>query len=85
MTAENPHQCWLLSELTQIRTYAGAAQQIDMQSRLIVDLHLDSLEMLELVSAVEKYSQQPLDDNIWMAWYRVQDVLDYLEEANPRV
>lgn len=83
MTVENPHQCWLLSEIAQVRTYAGQAQNIDMQSRLIVDLHLDSLEMLELVSSVEKYSQQPLEDTIWMAWYRVQDVLDYLEAVCP--
>ncbi|CNK52676.1 acyl carrier protein [Yersinia mollaretii] len=83
MTVENPHQCWLLSELAQIRTYAFQAQNIDMQSRLIIDLHLDSLEMLELVSSVEKQSQQPLEDRIWMEWYRVQDVLDYLEAVCP--
>ncbi|EEQ11859.1 acyl carrier protein [Yersinia mollaretii] len=83
MTVENPHHSWLLSELAQIRTYAFQAQNIDMQSRLIIDLHLDSLEMLELVSSVEKQSQQPLEDTIWMAWYRVQDVLDYLEAVCP--
>lgn len=83
MTVENPHQCWLLSEIAQVRTYAGQTQNIDRQSRLIIDLHLDSLEMLELVSTVEKYSQQPLEDRIWMAWYRVQDVLDYLEAVCP--
>ncbi|CNI92524.1 acyl carrier protein [Yersinia mollaretii] len=83
MSVENPHQCWLLSELAQIRTYAFQAQNIDMQSRLIIDLHLDSLEMLELVSSVEKQSQQPLEDRIWMEWYRVQDVLDYLESVCP--
>lgn len=81
MKAENPHQCWLKSELTLIRAYAGATHHWDMQSRLIVDLHLDSLEMLELVSAVEKYTEQPLDDKTWMKWYRVQDVLDYLEQV----
>ncbi|WP_174847848.1 acyl carrier protein [Yersinia artesiana] len=81
MTTENPHQCWLKSELTQIRAYSGANQNWDMQSRLIVDLHLDSLEMLELVSAVEKYTEQPLDDKTWMTWYRVQDVMDYLEQV----
>ncbi|CRY56802.1 MULTISPECIES: hypothetical protein [Yersinia] len=82
MTIEHSHFCWLLDELTQIRSYAGQAQCIDRQSRLIIDLHLDSLEMLELVSSVEKYSQQPLEDRIWMEWYRVQDVLDYLVEAS---
>lgn len=75
-------QSWLLRELTQIRAYAGAAQSIDLQSRLIIDLHLDSLEMLELVSAVEKYTRQPLEDKTWMEWYRVQDVLDYLQEIS---
>lgn len=75
-------ESWLLHELTQIRAYAGAAQRIDLQSRLIIDLHLDSLEMLELVSAVEKYTQQPLEDKTWMEWYRVQDVLDYLQEIS---
>ncbi len=82
MTIENAHYCWLLNELTQIRSYAGQAQCIDRQSRLIIDLHLDSLEMLELVSSVEQYSQQPLEDRIWMEWYQVQDVLDYLVDAS---
>ncbi|CNK60479.1 acyl carrier protein [Yersinia enterocolitica] len=81
MKPENSQECWLKSELTQIRAYAGATQHWDMQSRLIVDLHLDSLEMLELVSSVEKHTEQPLQDEIWMKWYRVQDVLDYLEES----
>ncbi|WP_392433381.1 acyl carrier protein [Yersinia sp. HM-2024] len=81
MKSENSHQRWLKSELTEIRAYAGATQNWDMQSRLIIDLHLDSLEMLELVSAVEKYTEQPLDDKTWMTWHRVQDVLDYLEEV----
>ncbi|EPZ8126436.1 acyl carrier protein [Yersinia enterocolitica] len=81
MKPENSQECWLKSELTQIRAYAGATQNWDMQSRLIVDLHLDSLEMLELVSAVEKHTEQPLPDEIWMKWYRVQDVVDYLEEV----
>ena len=82
MTVEHSHYCWLLDELTQIRSYAGPAQCIDRQSRLIIDLHLDSLEMLELVSSVEKYSQQPLEDHIWMEWHQVQDVLDYLVGAS---
>lgn len=82
MTVKNSHQGWLLEELAQIRSYAGQAQHIDMQSRLIIDLHLDSLEMLELVSSVEQYSQQPLEDRIWMEWHQVQDVLDYLVAAS---
>jgi acyl carrier protein len=82
MKPENPQECWLKSELTQIRAYAPLAQRWDVQSRLIVDLHLDSLEMLELVSSVENYTQQPLEDKTWMTWYRVQDVLDYLETLN---
>ncbi|AJJ61912.1 acyl carrier protein [Yersinia aldovae] len=82
MQPENPQECWLKSELTQIRAYAGAIQSWDLQSRLIIDLHLDSLEMLELVSAVEKYTEQPLDDQTWMKWQRVQDVLDYLQQVS---
>ncbi|HHA0034242.1 TPA: acyl carrier protein [Yersinia enterocolitica] len=81
MKPENTQESWLRSELTQIRAYAGAVQEWDLQSRLILDLHLDSLEMLELVSAVEKHTEQPLDDKIWMTWSRVQHVLDYLEEV----
>lgn len=81
MKPENAQESWLRSELTQIRAYAGAVQDWNLQSRLILDLHLDSLEMLELVSAVEKHTEQPLDDKTWMTWSRVQDVLDYLEEV----
>ncbi|QHB33867.1 acyl carrier protein [Yersinia canariae] len=82
MSQINPQECWLKSELAQIRAYAGAAQSLDLQARLILDLHIDSLEMLELVSAVENHTQQPLDDKTWMEWYRVQDVLDYLTKGN---
>lgn len=81
MTEINPHQHWLQQELAQIRPYAVAKEtDFDLQARLLVDLHLDSLEMLELVSAVEKYMARPLEDKIWMQWYRLQDVLDHLNQ-----
>ena len=76
----NPHQHWLQQELAQIRPYAAKGADFDLQARLLVDLHLDSLEMLELVSAVEKYMARPLEDKIWMQWYRLQDVLDHLNQ-----
>ncbi len=65
-------------KLEQILTYYNQSLHINLQARLIVDLYIDSLEMLELVSAVEKYTQQLLEDKISMVWYRLQDILDYL-------
>ncbi|MCW6566900.1 acyl carrier protein [Yersinia ruckeri] len=53
------------------------------ESRLILDLHIDSLEMLELVIAVEKKTARPLADDIWLEWTTVKDVTDYLDLAEP--
>ncbi|UIN01457.1 acyl carrier protein [Yersinia ruckeri] len=52
------------------------------ESRLILDLHIDSLEMLELVIAVEKKTARPLADDIWLEWTTIKDVTDYLDLAN---
>ncbi|CDG47025.1 hypothetical protein [Serratia symbiotica] len=82
MSQGDRHHRWLEKELAQILTYSNQSPHINLQARLIVDLHIDSLEMLELVSAVEKYTQQPLEDKIWMVWYRLQDVLDYLNSCD---
>ena len=54
MSQGDRHHRWLEKELAQILTYSNQLQHINLQARLIVDLYIDSLEMLELVSAVEK-------------------------------
>nr|WP_282554846.1 MULTISPECIES: acyl carrier protein [Providencia] len=52
-----------------------------MDSTLILDLHIDSLEMLELITAIEDYTGQRLNDNIWVKWHRLQDIVDYLSQT----
>ncbi|MHA0902007.1 acyl carrier protein [Enterobacter ludwigii] len=75
------NQCWLEQTIAAIRNLTRDGREIDMQSLLIIDLHIDSLEMLELVTAVELYTEQPLADNVWSKWERLQDVLDYLNKT----
>ncbi|MBS3049731.1 acyl carrier protein [Enterobacter mori] len=74
---------WLEQTIAAIRNLSLDGRELDMQSLLIVDLHIDSLEMLELVTAVELYTQLPLADKIWSTWQRLQDVLDYLNQTVP--
>ncbi|MBI3310160.1 MAG: acyl carrier protein [Serratia liquefaciens] len=83
MMVRNQHQQWLERELSRIRAYASPIQGFDPQARLLADLHIDSLEILELVIAVEKYTHQPLEDKTWMEWYCLQDIFDHLERSMP--
>nr|WP_294107184.1 hypothetical protein [Providencia sp.] len=34
--------------------------------------------MLELITAIEQYTEKSISDHIWMQWYRLQDIADYL-------
>nr|WP_282564451.1 acyl carrier protein [Providencia alcalifaciens] len=52
-----------------------------MDDELIRDVHIDSLELLELIAAIEEYTEQPLLDEVWMKWRRLQDIVDYLINA----
>ncbi|WP_283126523.1 acyl carrier protein [Providencia stuartii] len=72
------HQQWLINQIKEIRTYSGINKPITMDSALILDLHIDSLEMLELVTAIEEYTAQPLNDKVWFKWHYLQDIADYL-------
>ncbi|MEQ4626162.1 acyl carrier protein [Providencia manganoxydans] len=72
------HQQWLINQIKEIRTYSGINKPITLDSALILDLHIDSLEMLELVTAIEEYTSQPLSDKVWLKWHYLQDIADYL-------
>lgn len=76
--AQRIHQQWLTNQINEIRTYSGITKTFTMESELILDLHIDSLEMLELVTAIEEYTGQPLSDKVWIKWHILQDVVDYL-------
>ncbi len=78
----NTHWQWLEHQIQQIRTYSGIRYCLTMDSTLIEDVHIDSLEMLELISSIEQYTKQPLSDDIWMEWNRLQDIVDYLVKTN---
>ncbi|TOM60035.1 hypothetical protein CGH73_26235, partial [Vibrio parahaemolyticus] len=45
---------------------------------IIEDLHIDSLEMLELITEIERYTGLPLLDEIWMKWRYLRDIVNYL-------
>ena len=75
------HQTWLTEQIKAIRAYSGIHKPITMDSTIILDLHIDSLEMLELIAAIEDYTGQRLNDNIWVKWHRLQDIVDYLSQT----
>ncbi|MTB65442.1 acyl carrier protein [Providencia sp. wls1943] len=74
-------QQWLVRHLQQIREYSGINKTYSMDAELIADVHIDSLELLELIAAIEEYTEQPLRDEVWMKWQRLQDIVDYLVSA----
>ncbi|EHZ6870751.1 MULTISPECIES: acyl carrier protein [Providencia] len=79
MTAQNLiQQQWVENKIKEIRTYSGITESFTMDSALIRDLHIDSLEMLELIAAIEQYTKVPIQDEIWMKWYNLQDIVEYL-------
>lgn len=78
---QNMAQHWLESHLNKIREYSGINQTYSMDDELIRDVHIDSLELLELIAAIEEYTEQPLRDEVWMKWRRLQDIVDYLINA----
>lgn len=79
MTVQNiVQQQWVENQIKEIRTYSGIKKPFTMDSALIRDLHIDSLEMLELITAIEQYTEKSISDHIWMQWYRLQDIADYL-------
>jgi len=79
MTAQNLiQQQWVENKIKEIRTYSGITESFTMDSALIRDLHIDSLEVLELIAAIEQYTGQPISDEVWMKWYNLQDIVEYL-------
>lgn len=77
------HWQWLSAQIQQIRTYSGIANDFTLDSALISDVHIDSLEMLELITAIEQYTEIPIKDEIWMQWHSLRDIVDYLSRAFP--
>ncbi len=77
------HWLWLSEQIQQIRTYSGIANNFTVDSALIADVHIDSLEMLELITAIEQYTEVPLQDEVWMKWYNLQDIVNYLAHTFP--
>ncbi|EKT60903.1 acyl carrier protein [Providencia sneebia] len=69
---------WLIDKINNILTYSAHDKLISMNSRLILDLHIDSLEMLELITAVEQCTEKSINDDILLKWYQVKDILDYI-------
>nr|WP_301537976.1 acyl carrier protein [Providencia rettgeri] len=72
------HQQWLENTIYALRAYSGIKLQVTMDSSIIEDLHIDSLEMLELITEIERYTGFPLLDEIWMKWRYLRDIVNYL-------
>ena len=79
MTAQSlVQQQWVENQIKEIRTYSGITKPFTMDSALIRDIQIDSLEMLELIAAIEQYTGQPINDEVWMKWYKLSDIVEYL-------
>ena len=76
------HWQWLSEQIQQIRTYSGIENDFTADSALIADVHIDSLEMLELITAIEQYTEVPLQDEVWMKWHYLQDIVNYLASTS---
>lgn len=76
------HWQWLAGQIQQIRTYSGIENDFTVDSALIADVHIDSLEMLELITAIEQYTEVSLQDEVWMKWYNLQDIVNYLASTS---
>ncbi len=72
------HWQWLSEQIQFIRTYSGIEKALTIDSELIRDVHIDSLEMLELIAAIEQYTEQPIHDAVWMKWHNLLDIVEYL-------
>ena len=72
------HWQWLSDQIQQIRTYSGITNDFTLDSALIADVHIDSLEMLELITAIEQYTKVSIQDEAWMKWYNLRDITEYL-------
>ncbi|HGN1706420.1 TPA: acyl carrier protein [Providencia rettgeri] len=75
------HWSWLSEQIQQIRTYSGIADSYTINCALIADVHIDSLEMLELITAIEQYTRQGINDEVWMKWRYLRDIVDYLSKV----
>ena len=65
----------VMTVLRQIGVDMGA---IHPQARLDADLHIDSTEAVELVSAIKRYSGVIIASS-WCKCKTVQDLVDYIE------
>lgn len=72
------HWVWLSEQIQQIRTYSGITDSYTIDFELISDVHIDSLEMLELITAIEQYTGQGINDEVWMKWRYLRDIVHYL-------
>ncbi|EOV8089323.1 acyl carrier protein [Providencia huaxiensis] len=72
------HWQWLSEQIQSIRTYSGIENTYTIDSELIRDVHIDSLEMLELITAIEQYTGQPISDEVWMKWHNLRGIVEYL-------
>ncbi|MDN0088897.1 acyl carrier protein [Yersinia nurmii] len=67
---------WLQKNLVMITNCP--LSKINPDARLILDLHIDSLEILELVIEVEKKTAKPLADDVWLQWNTINDIVEYI-------
>ncbi len=71
--------------LLVLRQLGAANQEITSSDRLIEDLHLDSLAMVQLQSTLETRFGIELEDSLWEQVRTVGDVRDLLQRYQPGV
>ena len=54
-------------------------EKVTLQADLVNDLGLDSLDLVELVYAIEEDFEIVIDDEIAEGWNSVKDIVDWVE------
>lgn len=71
---------WMREQLNQI---TGIPQEeIQEEQLLMQDLELSSVEIMQVVAAMEKESQTEVPARMIRKFIRVRDMVDYLENAS---
>lgn len=74
-------QVWLNQTLSGIQ--GGQPREYRADQQLVADLHLDSLEMTELIDELEHYIGLRIQEKVWSLWRQVGDIEDFLNKNMP--
>lgn len=69
---------WLQNALAIIR--CEHTRNYNLEDRLLLDLHMDSLEMVDLLFSIEHKFGLSVNEADWMQWITVKDIVLYLDK-----